>query len=264
MKKVTGLLLFLICITSVLGSIHVSGENLVPKYEKYLAIEELKENEIEFKIVMNNGFKYNDRYLVYAAPDEGSPKTICQGQLSEKGTSVVIKRCEFSLDQGGNYTFNTYIIRDEENERTLVGKAKKRKNIKAIEQEITTKEGKNLTYKYKGNTTEFTIKAEEIGILKVEIPKSILEEANKTTFSSNKSYEIIEKDPLVAWNVDKAPSKVKFNVEGKADKKDMQNMKVRTEKPSSMFIRYLFIILILALLIFIVSQFAFKKGKKSN
>ena len=152
-----------------------------------------------------------------------------------------LNKCGKQFDDVSNSyaTFNgelTISKTDLENEHTLIT--------------IEVKKGENLIV--------------ENFIPKEVIP--ILTEENKEEFiQSDRSYIILEEDPLIAWSVEKAPTQINYTIKKKISKEDFNNFKVSASKKDSSlkYVTYLAYIVI-AVILFSIVKPIFNKKRKSK
>ncbi|MCA9459059.1 MAG: hypothetical protein KC550_00760 [Nanoarchaeota archaeon] len=90
-------------------------------------------------------------------------------------------------------------------------------------------------------------------ILENFIPKEVipyLDEDNKDDLiETSFEYKIIDPDPLIAWNIQKAPSRINYTINKKISPEDRENFRVELKESSSFqWLKYLLIFLMLLIL----------------
>jgi len=170
--------------------------------------------------------------------------------------------CQIPKVVPGKFTYIGKIIKGSDSKKEVI-------YSKIISKYYSPEFNSTLDFKYLGNNkTQIIIKINKnVSNLKVfsYIPKSIINSLtpkNKNSLiKSEKDFEIINKDPLIAWNVEKAPVTIKYTINKKISSKDRArfNIQVTKDTPEFNYFKYLIIFLTLLLLISILKPILFKK-----
>ncbi len=190
----------------------------------------------------------------------GVLKDTCQKSL-KRNSDVVSEKivCEVQKYGGGEYnfissiSFNGTIINFLNNTEILP-------YIYSFNEINSTLEFLDL-----GDKTQITINLnqnlENIQVTNL-IPKEVisnLTQLNKNSLIYSKlDYEILDSDPLIAWNVEKAPTKINYTIQKHINLEDQKNFVIEI-KDESLVNKFKWIIYILIIIIII---FTFKNGLK--
>jgi len=86
-----------------------------------------------------------------------------------------------------------------------------------------------------------------------QIPKEVIEllsDENKADLiSSDLEYVILDEDPLIAWNVEKAPAKINYTINKKISIENKQKFSVEVDGSSSVFKSVIVILIIFIVLV---------------
>jgi len=125
---------------------------------------------------------------------------------------------------------------------------------------ITKQLNNNISYYYKDGWTFYNIKINKTGKYELIIPKNILKEVNKSNFKSNLPYKIINKDPLIAWDIDQVPTNLGYGVKNRIPEEEISNMKIKRVEEKTKAI--MTVLLLTLLTIIIANIFIYSKKKK--
>ncbi|MCA9496002.1 MAG: hypothetical protein KC589_03590 [Nanoarchaeota archaeon] len=101
------------------------------------------------------------------------------------------------------------------------------------------------------------------------IPKEVisyLDDNNKDELiESSFEYKILNPDPLIAWNIEKAPARINYTINKKVSEEDKENFRVELkESKSFQWLKYLLIVLMILLLFAIFKPLNKNKKLKKN
>lgn len=262
MIKLKRLLFPLIIIIIALHSCFAANNDVSEfKYLYFKLDKNAQTNKIAYSIETQNDkdyyfemkFKYNN-----IIQEKTCEKTL------EKNSEIEFKKiiCEVPKLGDGKYEFIA-TISDENN--NLI---EERKNIQNLYKNTKSE----ISFIENGEQTTIVIDIEgtdeNLQVLH-EIPKEVIEsltEENKNSLiKTDYEYEIIEEDPLIAWNIDRPPRKINYTINKQLTQEERDKFNVEiTEKSYFNFIKYLTILLIAGILIFLLYPTIKKKNKNKK
>ncbi len=236
---------------SLAGEIKIESNNVeqFETYDKNIFLNDFTEDSFFFGVNFGEKYVYNDIYQVYL-----NDILLEEGQLGvSKKTLSVGKKVNYNLS---DYRIYHFIIKILDNNSNVKGS----KRFNLYHYNNLKINDLDIKYIYKDGYTIFNVLIDRSGIFKVEIPKKILKEINNTNFDSSLEYEIINKDPLIAWNIDEPPKKIDFKIKGEIPEEEIEDIKPSVETNS--FFKYILIFGIISLLtIIFYNIYESKKSK---
>jgi hypothetical protein len=163
--------------------------------------------------------------------------------------------CPIEKQGDGQYTFEGIITNNNEKVSVVSIKASQYAEVSS-----------SFTFEEVQDGTKITLTVEGVGedmqILS-RIPKEVIElltpENQEELIFSEIPYEIIEADPLIAWNVEKIPTDIEYTIKKNISKKDRENFGVEIrESKQTHVLTYLIFLLMIVILIYMFKP-AFKK-----
>ena len=98
------------------------------------------------------------------------------------------------------------------------------------------------------------------------IPKEVIElltlDNVDELIHSDLEFEIVEEDPLIAWNVEKIPTDINYTIKKKVSKEDLQNFGIEIKEGKSSNILTYIVFVLFVLVLFFSFKPAFKKKDK--
>ncbi len=163
--------------------------------------------------------------------------------------------CPIESRGNGNYEFRG--ILDIQGEKVFVTNSRL-----AIFENISS----SFTFKEVENGTQITLhiggSGENVQILS-RIPKEVIElltpENQDSLISSELPYEIIEADPLIAWNVEKIPTDVSYTIKKNISIENRNNFAVEIRESEETHVLTYLIFILLLIVLFFVFKPMFKK-----
>lgn len=185
---------------------------------------------------------------------------VCEIKLDYSSQDIFEKiTCDVVNIENGEYLFDAKIIRNDE----IIFQVK---NVENFFDKVKA----NIEFNVIGNKTEIIINVDGEGdSLRVyhEIPKSAIasltEDNRNDLINTDFEFEIIEEDPLIAWNVEEIPTTINYTMNKKITREDMENFNVSiTENEEFKLFKYIIVGLII--LIVIISLKPIVKKKKNT
>ena len=261
-KQLSFLLLLFLFLGGVFGVLNEDLKNI--KFLNLNVEDSSKVNRVSYEITyfQEENIVF-DKFVVDIYYD-GLFKESCEKQLKYDSTVVSEKiTCEMLKYGEGEYLFVASIYSNG-NKIDSINNSQVIKNLNKY-----NFENQNATLEFidLGDKTVVIIEINEEGKnLKVLnfIPKeviSFLDEKNKESLiSSDFEYTIIESDPLIAWNVDKAPAKINYTINKKINLEQKKEFTLEVQDVST-FNKFKWVIYIL---IFIIIALALKPAFKRD
>ncbi len=221
-----------------------------------LEVSNFENGYVRINVDVDNETKYNDSLVVYL-DDGSSEKEICSEDiLSEDSSAAYISKiCNFEVIKPGKYILKVYLKRDSK----IVAYYEVSKDFSIT----VNKDNTSIKCSYMNKTAYFDVLVNGGGmgkkVVKIFIPKSIMKTYSESVFFSSLPYKVLKTDPLIAWDVDKLPQHVEFEVKTDTPptREDLENMTVSVEE-KKFFTKYFFIVLTVLLIVFIVFQMLLK------
>lgn len=177
--------------------------------------------------------------------------------VSEKIMCDVPKKFE------GEYLFIAKLLNKEEVVETITTYEKiKKNNVYFFDEHNST-----LEFQVNSDSTNIIITVNEKGenlVVLNQIPKEVIENLNDENKNemiiSNFKYEILDSDPLIAWSVDKAPTKINYTITKKISLEDQKNFSIDIQN-DSFYNNLKWVVYILIFLIIVLAlKSSFKKS----
>ena len=256
LKFLSLILLFLLSLTVVNGVEINKDKYLI--YNNFMIYDDLKTNKVSYSIKVDEDVQYDFIMRYYY---EGEFVDKCEKEILLKEGEVFKKIiCDVQKLGNGEYVFDAVLANSEDDDLyTSFDKTYLFNNMKT-----------SMNFEVLEDQTKISIyiegKGEDI-ILEQEIPKSVIQNLNKQNqddlINSKKEYTIIEEDPLIAWNVERVPSKVNYTINKKITNEDKKKFRASiSENKGLNSLKYLFSALILIILIILFKPIVTKKNKK--
>ncbi len=208
-------------------------------------------NKVSYEVDLESIISENEE-LVVELNINGEVHEICRKPLENKDNVAFMKvTCEVPKEYGdGEYTFKAKIIDKENTLEEITNKEFMFENVKAS-MSFENFEGKTVV------VIDVTGEGKNI-IVKQEIPKSVIEvlnESNKNDLiETDFNYKILNEDPLIAWNIEKAPTKINYTINKDVSDQQTEEFGMQVESNQNLGL-FKFVIVIL---IFVILGFAFK------
>lgn len=195
---------------------------------------------------------------------DGNLIDTCEKSLVYDSNMVSEKiMCEVPKKEGGEYFFIAKLLNDDDVVTTI-------SNIEKIKgKTIYGFDKANSTIEFQDNedSTTIIISVNQVGenlIVLNSIPKEViadLNEKNKNELIDSKfNYKIIESDPLIAWSVDKAPTKINYTINKKVSLDEQRKFTIDVEN-DTFFNKLKWVVYILIFLIIVLAlKSSFKKS----
>ncbi len=177
---------------------------------KFDSSEELESYKVTYILDKEEDFQNGDIFTLEISNGKSNLEKVCENTLRFEDTTFFSKIiCDVRKDLGENYVLIAKITREGEVISTEVS------NI------YISTEG-SLSQSFKVNedgSTLISIKIDsekENFVVKQFIPKEVIaeltEENKNSLIDSELEYEILEADPLIAWNIEKAPTTINYTI----------------------------------------------------
>ncbi len=236
-------------------------------YLNFLEENNSNTNKISYEILYDKNIE-GDLYFNLETIFNGKRKgNICTYKININKNSIFNKIiCEVPKFGTGKYLFKATLMKNN----SVINALENNYEIKPIII-LDKKTNSTISFVYiNNNKTKIILNILNTSknlIVYNKIPKKVinnLNENNKNSLiSSNLNYKIIEEDPLIAWNIKKAPTKIEYTINKKIDKKDMQNFSLEIKKNKTFQIfQYITFLLILLIVFLIFNKSLFKNNKK--
>lgn len=163
--------------------------------------------------------------------------------------------CEVEVVDSGDLTFVANVYQDD---RLIQEVVSKEYLFLGDDIEVNYIENENST------TVEIYVDTNVSTKIIQEIPKSVIAlvtpENRDEVLVSNLEYEIIEEDPIIAWNVENSPTKINYTINKKLTAEEKTQMKLKVEENKSF--KWMIYVAILVVLLLLFSPIFFKKKRK--
>lgn len=214
---------------------------------------------ISFDFDFSRDFSQED-YLVVNLFHDGIPYgEICRKQIKTNEQTVFKKvTCEFESQGPGEYIIDSKVQEDSTIKYQFNSSIYEAKDAYGhYEFEPLMDNSTLVRLRLQGNLTNAKVYS--------RIPKEViplLTESNKDSLVVSKNnYEIIEEDPLIAWNVEKIPEDVEYEVKKEITPEQQQDFSLKIEENSTFgFVKFLVGLGIITILLLIIIP-AIKKKK---
>lgn len=201
-------------------------------------ISNLKNQEYVFEM---NMYYNNEKY-----------EKSCNEKISSKEDTIYNKiTCQIQKLGDGEYTFEGNLYEMINDEKILI--------TKTIDKEyIYLEKSSNIKFISNEEDQTTTIIIEVNGDKPVQvintIPKSVIEllteENQENLIKSNYEYEIIEADPVIAWNIEEPPGTINYTINKKISTEEQKEFQIEIkDDPAFKFIKYGILVLILVILL---------------
>lgn len=255
-KIITLLLLSLTIILQSGFALTDTGFNYLNFYEDNTS----SKNKISYELTKSqfSDLATGDKFRLDIYFDDAIVDDSCSKAIEFKETTFYKKiTCEIDKLGPGNYVFVGQILRDDK----IINKV--------ITKQIISNSGTaSLNYKILENSTQIEIQVDSnsenlkiINTIPKEIIAKITEETKTQLINSKQDFEIIESDPIIAWNIDKAPKTIEYEINSKANIKDLENMEIELQEQTSYtYLTYILYTLIIIIILVLLKPI-FKKNK---
>jgi hypothetical protein len=166
--------------------------------------------------------------------------------------------CESDKLLQGEYTFVGLIMREDTQISKSITKLTAEKLSKSI-----------INYEILENETIITIQVEsKLETYQVEhyIPKEIIAELTLENqhdlIESELEFEILDSDPIIAWNIDESPKTIEYKIKKTSNSQDLSNLNVKINSSSQVYTYLSYVLYILIFLIIGVILKPIFKSKK--
>lgn len=236
-----------------------SQENTL-KYLYFFQDDNSESNKIAYEIKITDDLKAQDKLKVNLFFNNESKGNICLQELNSEDNTYYSKIiCEVPKLGNGDYEFVAEI--DGINVKESIT------NNEYVFENNTAKTSfiDNLD-----NTTTVVIDVEGNGenlVIYNKIPKEVIslitKDIKNDLIKSELNFDIIEEDPLIAWNIEKAPTKINYTINKQISNDDRKNFKVILKNDNNfMLLKYFIFLLIFVIIILIILPIL--KKKKNN
>ncbi len=253
----------------ILLTLSIAGQAVFAKdnfnYMYFFLDKESQEgNKISFEVVNDGELKNDDMFTLDLKINNVIEYEICKKILNLDGNTGFLKiTCIVPKDYDlGEYVFTAHIIRDNNIVKTEKAYVNLNENFKS---DILFKE-------LEGNKTLIELRFENTTqirgnyILEHEIPKSVialLNDDNKDfLITSPLEYQILKEDPLIAWSIDKAPSKINYTMNKRISEDQKAEFSVDIKK-DNYFSKMSYVVLFLIIIIVVAAFYPLLKKKKN-
>jgi len=218
------------------GYIGIYQDTLTNTYKVHYELKNFEDNKYFFElIVFFNGEKIDDK---------------CAKEISiREGDSKIFQKITCSVeDMGeGEYTFDVTLFDEDKNMLENV----------ISKEYVFLKTQTNMKFIENGNKTTILIDIDSIDNESVtvfnRIPKSVIEILNddnkNSLIESNIEYEILEEDPLIAWNIEEPPKTINYTVNKKITKEEQKQFSLDVkESKTFQYLKFTLFVLILLIM----------------
>ena len=247
--------------------LNLNGNSDYFVYSNFLEYKNSSTNKIGYIIYYDKSIEGNLSFNLNLKFNDKNYDKICNYDLEINKNTIFRKIvCEIPKLGTGTYEFKANLIKGVK----IVGALN---NIYEIKPKILKINNSNSTILFEylnDNQTKITLNILEVGenfIIENEIPKEVikfLDENNKDELiSSNLTYKILKNDPLIAWTVDKVPTKIEYKINKKVNSSDIKNFKLEIKENKSLkLFKNIALILIVIILILILKPLIKRKVRK--
>jgi len=221
---------------------------------------------VSYEILYNKNIEGNIDFNLELIYNDNLKKNLCVQNL-EINNNLIFKKVNCNIPKlgSGNYLLKAILIKDKK----IVGALENSYTINSIIVKENNSNSQISFEEIEGNKTRITIEILEEGknlIVLTKIPKEVIENLNEDNKNSlietQLDYEIIESDPVIAWNIENSPTKINYTINKKIEEKDMKNFKLEIKDTQNFQIfKYLIFFLIFIILILIIKPIIFKSKR---
>jgi hypothetical protein len=253
--KIKQLLVYILLLTTFTNLIYAEL-NFISYTQENNSISE----KISYSITSFENLKPTDDFKLEIYSEDQLIDDSCIKPLNFKEDTFFKKIiCETKTLENSQYTFVGTIIRNNEIVETSITKYSIFESSKSI-----------LNYKILENETLISIQVEsDLKNYQVEhyIPKEIIAELTAENqnelIESELPYEILDSDPIIAWNIDESPKTIEYKIKKKTNAQDLENMDISINSTSKAYTYLSYILYLLIILIIgVILKPMFKKNKK--
>ena len=218
-------------------------------------------NKVSYGLSYPNNEEYSfEMYIYYNGLKQ---EQICQIKIpTGENTQYSKITCEIQKLGEGEYTFEGFLY---DKDKALIKKT--------LNKEYITKDDKNNKMEFISNpddttTIIITINTNQSITITNEIPKSVIEsltEENKNSIiKSNIEYEILDEDPLIAWNIEEPPATINYTINKKISVEEQKQFQLKIKNDMAFKgIKYAILAVIVIILILIFRPL-YKKDKNEK
>ena len=214
--------------------------------------------QISIGFELDRRFSQEDYFYLDVVYD-GQTQEECRKQIITSNQSVFKKiTCEFQSKGTGEYLLQGRVESDEVKYEFNTSFYESSKAYGHYEFENLEDNATLVRLSLEGNASNVKVYS--------RIPKEVIpllnEENKDSLINSTFDYEIIEEDPLIAWNVEKVPEDVEYRVDKEISKEDQERFSLKIEESKTFgFMKFIVGLGIIGILILIILP-TIRKNKK--
>ncbi len=204
-------------------------------YEDYVNFYDISKQNETFRASYDFDFRGNftqeDYFVVQYSHNDGEFQEFCRKQIKSSSSSVFKKiTCEFDSQGEGNYVLRAKVTSPDTTKYQFESQFYESKKAYGYYSFENLGENSTLVRMHlEGNLTNARVYSD----IPSEVISLLTPENKDSLVVSNKSYEIIEQNPLIAWNVDRIPQDVEYEVKKDISKSEQQDFSMVIEESTT-------------------------------
>jgi hypothetical protein len=231
------------------------------KFLNFYIDSESQTNKVSYELTYDENLRTDDVFQVEMYYEGDLVDDNCVKDLIVSSEILFTKFvCDVPKSGFGEYTFIGKILRDGQEINVDLSKhyLEEEGNLFSLTFD-TSLEDKTII------NIELNSEGEDL-LIKSRIPKNVIEilndENKESLIYSELEYEILEEDPLIAWSVDRAPTKINYTINKKVSNEDLQDFRIEVEDSLAFKGLNYILIFVILLIIFLVFKPLINRIKK--